>query len=76
MLRMPQPYPKQHEIYQHKGLPPSLYPQHMGDVRYNFDFSAWPRRHFVPDNRVIIHFIIYSIDINTFISYELLTQIN
>lgn len=55
VLRMPQPYPKQHEIYQHKPLPPSLYPQHRGDVRYNFDFSAWPRRHFTPDNRVNYH---------------------
>jgi len=57
MLRMPQPFPKNHEIYSHKGLPPSLYPKHMNDVRYNLKPLAWPRRHFVPDFRVYIYLL-------------------
>ena len=52
---MPQPFPKKHDTYGHKGLPPSLYPEHMNDVRYNLLTNNWPRRHFVPDNRVLFN---------------------
>jgi hypothetical protein len=46
---MPQPFPKNDFYYSHKGIPPSQYPLHIGDVRYNFMPNHWPRRHFVSD---------------------------
>ena len=51
-MTIPQPFPAHHPIFSHKGLPTTLYPAHMNDVRYDFKPHYWPRRHHVPDHKV------------------------
>ena len=53
-MTIPQPFPTNHLIFSHKGLPPNLYPSHFNDVRYVHKTYLWPRRHFVPDFKVIL----------------------
>ena len=52
-MTIPQPFPKSHPIFSHKGVPSNLHPDHHNDVRYNFVKEHYPRRHHVPDFKVI-----------------------
>lgn len=45
---MPQPFPKDDFTYSHKFLPPSIFPLHANDFRYNYKIQNLPRRHFSP----------------------------